>query len=128
MYFLVITKGKHAGNIFPLAESGPVVIGRSKECKIRILDLRISRRHCQIEARDNKFYIKDLGSTNKTIVNEKIIEDEVNLKVGDIIEIGDTALLFTDRKELSIRSVSEYEQFLKKQTMRIDLPPEETSP
>ena len=127
MFLIVVTKGKHVGNIFPLTKVGPIIIGRGKGCDIRILDLMISRKHCQIEAKNKDFYIKDLESTNKTIVNKRIIKDEVKLTAGDIIKIGNTELLFTDRKEFSIKSVSEYEKFGMKQTMQINLPPKNNS-
>lgn len=126
MYLIVVTKGKHVGNIFPLAKVGSTIIGRGKGCDIRLMDLMISRKHCQIESRKEGFYIKDLGSTNKTIVNKKPIKKEVKLNVGDVINIGNTLLLFTNRKEFSIKSVSEYEQFGTKQTIRVDLPPPQT--
>ena len=60
MHIIVITKGKHVGNIFPLIKSGATVIGRSKQCDIRILDMMISRKHCQIESREEKYFIKYL--------------------------------------------------------------------
>lgn len=122
--FLIIIKGTNAGNVYPLNKIGPIIIGREKDCDIRILELMISRRHCQIEKKeDNIFYIKDLNSTNKTFLNRRVVEEEQRLNLNDIIEVGNTTLLFTDRAELSIKSMEEYEKFRKSQTVRIDLPP-----
>lgn len=122
--FLIIIKGANVGSIFPLDKAGPIVIGRGKESDFQILDLMVSRTHCEIEKRDNGFYIKDLNSTNKTYVNEKVIEGIPKLEVGDIIGIGDTLLLFTDQKEIAIKSVEDYARMRMKQTGRIDLSPE----
>lgn len=121
--FLVIIKGTKIGTVFSLDREGIYVIGRGEECDIKILDPMISRRHCQIErTRNNDFYIKDLKSTNKTFVNKKVIEDLVELKAGDMIGIGDTVLLFTDQKDIPIKSVADLERLRVNQTMRIDLP------
>lgn len=119
MYLLVIVKGNNAGNLFPLNISGPMIIGREQGCNIRIMDMLISRRHCQIEAHGDYFYIKDLGSRNGTIVNRMQIDSEVKLNPGDIIDIGDTSLLFTDRKDQAIKNVSEFQQLGVKQTINI---------
>lgn len=120
-----MVKGSKIGFIFPLDREGIFVIGRGEECNIKILDLMVSRKHCQVErTKNNNFYIKDLKSTNKTYVNKKVVEDIVELKVGDMVEIGDTALLFTDQKDIPIKSVADFEKLRVNQTMRIDLPPE----
>lgn len=120
--YLIVIKGLNVGTVFSLNREGVYIIGRGEECDIKILDLMVSRRHCQIEkARDNIFYIKDLGSTNKTFVNSKIVEDVRELKKGDTIEIGGSVLLFTDRKEITIKSVADFETLRKKQTMKIEL-------
>lgn len=120
--FLIVIKGTNIGSTFPLNKRGPIIIGRGKECDIRVLDLLVSRRHCQIEERQNNFYIKDLISTNKTVVNKRVIEDEERLKIGDLVEIGDTVLLFTDQKEISIKSVQDYDKIRESKTRPFDLP------
>lgn len=107
--FLIIIKGTTVGNVFSLNKVGSIVIGRGKECDVQILDLTISRKHCQIEERNSDFYIKDLKSKNKTIINKRIVEDEEKLNIGDIIEIGNTTLLFTSQKEIPIESVADYD-------------------
>lgn len=120
--FLIIIKGPKIGSVFPLDREGVFVIGRGDECDIKILDMMVSRKHCQIErTRNNNYYIKDLKSTNKTSVNKKIVEDIVELKTGDMIEVGDTVVLFTDQKDTPIKSVEDFQKLRINQTMRIDL-------
>lgn len=121
--FLIVIKGTRIGTIYPLDREGIFIIGRGEENDIQILDLKVSRKHCQIEkTRNNNYYIKDLMSTNKTFVNKIIIEEITELKIGNIIEIGDTILLFTDQKEIPIKSVEDFQKMKIDQTMRIDLP------
>ena len=121
--FLIIIKGLNVGNVFPIDKIGPMVIGREKECDIRILDLMMSRKHCQVEKRNDNFYIKDLGSTNKTFVNKNPVDSETELKFGDLIEVGGTTFLFTNQKDIPIKSVEDYNKLRISQTMRFHLPP-----
>ncbi|MGN0465650.1 MAG: DUF6382 domain-containing protein [Lachnospiraceae bacterium] len=57
---------------------------------------QISRTHALIEKRGDKFFIKDLKSTNGTTVNGIFLREEefVHIKDGDEIEFGDCAYLF----------------------------------
>ena len=70
-------------------------IGRSKDNELTLRDNSVSRRHAEIHRKRNgKFDIVDLESVNGVYVNtEKITKSD--LKEGDLIEIGDITLLFT---------------------------------
>src|SRR5262249_48354026 len=61
----------------------------------------ISRRHCHIEHRGDRWVLRDLGSTNGTWVNEERIEGDMEheLCTGDRIRLGDWVILrFFDNK------------------------------
>lgn len=68
------------------------VIGRSKSCDISVpVDELMSAEHCLIYKKNNFFYLKDLGSRNKTWIRlspEGEFSDEYYLKEGDFIKIG----------------------------------------
>lgn len=55
----------------------------------------VSRKHAQIISRDNKVFIKDCGSTNKTYVNGRAIEAgvEVEIFAGDKIRMSNEEFL-----------------------------------
>lgn len=73
---------------------GPITIGRTQECGLIIEDTSASRRHVEITPRDGRYYWKDLGSTNGTVVNGRpMLGGE--LKDGDRIQIGETIIRFT---------------------------------
>ena len=76
------------------------LLGRQSTNDIPIQDIKASRRHTSIFMQDGKFYIKDLGSQNGTIVNDKKIE-EINLNHKDKVKIGNTVCLFLDDDTLS---------------------------
>ena len=70
-------------------------IGRSKDNEMTLDDNSISRRHAEIQRVGNgKFILYDLDSLNGVFVNEEKITKK-KLEEGDIIEIGDIFLRFT---------------------------------
>lgn len=119
---LVVVKGSNAGRDYLLLDNARTIIGRGKDCNIRILDLLVSRNHCKIEGRDGTFYVDDLNSTNKTLLNGKEVDNETKLDIGDTIKIGDTLLLFTDKKDTDIKNVTDFDLLIKGQTRILDLP------
>jgi hypothetical protein len=76
--------------------NGPVWrIGRSLDNELTINDSSISRRHAELQRSGNgEFVLFDRGSTNGVYVNNKKISKH-RLQEGDIIEIGDVFLRFT---------------------------------
>lgn len=97
-YELIIINGINSGKRYPLL-GDKVTIGRSTDNTIVLSDDMASRHHCGIFCHnDNKFEIRDLDSTNRTVVNGKTTEDKI-LEAGDQIQIGDTTLLFTTTKD-----------------------------
>jgi pSer/pThr/pTyr-binding forkhead associated (FHA) protein len=66
-------------------------IGR-EDCEITLTDTEVSRRHARIRALDDALAIEDLGSTNGTSVNGERIMGLVELKDGDTITMGNSAL------------------------------------
>ena len=79
--------GKYQGGEFPLPESGEIVIGRSSELDMVLVEDMVSRRHAKISVEDGDIFLEDLGSTNGSFVNgEKITRTK--LEEGDRILIG----------------------------------------
>ncbi|KPK53932.1 MAG: hypothetical protein AMJ63_04735 [Myxococcales bacterium SG8_38_1] len=79
--------GKYQGGEFPLPDSGEVVIGRSSELDMVLVEDMVSRRHAKISVEGGDIFLEDLGSTNGSFVNgEKITRTK--LAEGDRILIG----------------------------------------
>ena len=70
-----------------------VVIGRSKECDIRVSDPNVSRRHAEIRQEGSNYWVVDLGSTNGISVNGRNLKRS-KLDDGDRITLGSTELVF----------------------------------
>jgi len=45
------------------------VIGRSRECQVRVDDPMVSGNHCELRWTEHGWLLKHLGSTNGTYVN-----------------------------------------------------------
>ena len=82
------------GRTIPLT-SGRVVVGRSRECDIRIDDGNVSRRHFElVQEGPTAWAVADLGSTNGTEVNGRRVSGRKRLDDGDRISAGGTELVF----------------------------------
>lgn len=84
---LRVIGGKHEGKAIPLSV-GKFLVGRERDCHLRPNSEMISRHHCVFTTDDYGVRLRDLGSTNGTIVNDQPIRGEVVLNMGDIIRIG----------------------------------------
>ncbi|MDA1013163.1 MAG: FHA domain-containing protein [Planctomycetota bacterium] len=71
--------------IFP-AET-PTVVGRSIMSDISVPDVLMSRRHCEFQIVEERVIVRDLQSTNGTIVNGELVADSV-LNEGDVLILG----------------------------------------
>jgi pSer/pThr/pTyr-binding forkhead associated (FHA) protein len=86
-YALRFISGKYQGGEFPLIKGREIIIGRSSELDMVLIEDMVSRRHAKIQATDDEIAIMDLGSTNGTFVNGEKIK-KARLKEGDRILIG----------------------------------------
>jgi len=85
---LVVVQGRSIGKEIPV-RSPKFLIGRGIECHLRPNSDLVSRHHCMILIHDDEeVRLRDLGSTNGTLVNGIPIPNEVMLCAGDLIEVG----------------------------------------
>jgi pSer/pThr/pTyr-binding forkhead associated (FHA) protein len=89
---IVIVSGYAEGMEYPLTKER-TVLGRDKDADIMIKDTLVSRQHAAIIYHDGEFTIKDLGSTNGTMMKGNVIE-LASLRHRDKFRIGDTTIQF----------------------------------
>lgn len=70
------------------------VIGRSRECDVVVDDAGVSRRHAEIRPRGSAWVLTDLGSTNGTRLEGRLLERAEVIQPGDRIEVGSSVLAF----------------------------------
>ena len=98
---LVVLQGQRLGQRIDVGEQ-PLIIGRAPDCDFQIMERSVSRQHAKIWQEPSGCRIKDLDSTNKTLLNDQpIIEAE--LKDGDHVAIGSCVLKFMERSSVEAR-------------------------
>jgi len=84
---LLIKQKDHIVKEFEFTE-GPVLIGRGENCQVFLLDRTVSKQHALISSTpQGKWIVEDLGSTNKTYLNRKVIQNS-EIRNGDCLHIG----------------------------------------
>jgi predicted component of type VI protein secretion system len=68
----------------------PILLGRSEEAKFRIQHDLVSRKHCEFFERHGQVYVRDLGSTNGTFLNDEQVPASTKTVVppGGIVRVG----------------------------------------
>src|SRR5437588_3459113 len=79
--------GKYQGGEFPLRPNREIIIGRSSDLDMVLVEDMVSRKHAKITTDEHVVTIQDLGSTNGTFVNGEKVR-KADLKDGDRILIG----------------------------------------
>ncbi len=98
---LVVILGEGLGARVDIGEA-PVLVGRSHEADLVIAHKSVSREHCRIWLDQDTFHIRDLGATNPTRVNDRVI-DEATLSDGDHIVVGESLLKFIGQTSIEAR-------------------------
>ena len=68
----------------------PILLGRGEEAKFRIQHDLVSRKHCELFERQGWVYVRDLGSTNGTFLNDEQVPVSTKTVVppGGIVRVG----------------------------------------
>jgi len=90
-FALRFISGKYQGGEYPLAEGQEIVIGRSSELDMVLVEEMVSRKHARIALTEGAISIEDLGSTNGTFVNGEKVQ-QGTLREGDRVLIGTNIL------------------------------------
>ncbi len=87
LWTLRFISGKYQGGEFPLRPHREIIIGRSSELDMVLVEDMVSRKHAKIITDERSVSIQDLGSTNGTFVNGEKVR-KLDLKDGDRILVG----------------------------------------
>ena len=92
---LVAVQGESPGRVHRL-KNGANLIGREMLCDICTNERAASRRHAEICWTGNTVVLKDLGSTNGTLLNGRAIDEPVPPVSGNLIKVGSCVFKFID--------------------------------
>ena len=73
--------------------SGSIIVGRSRACDLYFDDPAMARQNFCIEMNDGRMYIRDLDSTNGTILNGIKLTAPQELHRGDVIIAGKSRMI-----------------------------------
>lgn len=92
MRLVFVEEGPLAGRT---VDATDVTIGR-EGCDVLLPDPEVSRRHARIRVIDETLAVEDLGSTNGTFVNGRMISALTPLEPGDRVGFGKTVWVLQD--------------------------------
>jgi len=92
---LITMRGDIQGEVLRV-RYGRQLIGRRPECDIRLRERAVSGIHAEVIRSAAGVVIRDLASTNGTIVNGTRIKDSAALTTGSFVRIGNCIFKFVD--------------------------------
>jgi pSer/pThr/pTyr-binding forkhead associated (FHA) protein len=96
---LVVIEGEAPGKRVAIG-SAPVIIGRGADVDLQVVDPTVSRYHCVVWRAAGRCWIRDLGSTNQTRVNNRSAR-VMELFDGDAVVMGQTIVTVASRRRRS---------------------------
>jgi two-component system cell cycle response regulator len=108
----------YVGKQFPLTQN-EVVLGRSVECHVFIDDKSVSRSHAKMNLNGSEVAITDLGSSNKTVVNETVLSPMTPriLKNNDQIKTGNVIFKYLEKGNLEAAANKELNEKAQKDAL-----------
>jgi pSer/pThr/pTyr-binding forkhead associated (FHA) protein len=97
MFILRRTKGETDGECWPISAAS-LFIGRSAQCDVTVGDPTVSRRHCEVYAQNDGIYLRDLGSSNLTLVDGQPVKT-AELHPGNHIIVGTAHFVVEESNE-----------------------------
>ena len=99
---LEVLNGTMAGKrVYIKDDKKDFFIGRGEDCDLPITENVLSRHHSKLEHKWGGLVVSDLGSKNKTFVNNEMVKEKL-LRDGDRIMLGTIKLLYRNPKEVNV--------------------------
>jgi hypothetical protein len=91
---MIVIAGTDSGREFDMCAGKPLTIGRAVDNDFVLTDISVSRKHFDLIYEGERWVLRDRGSGNGTLINDRMEDASCQLHHGDRIEIGNTAFRF----------------------------------
>ena len=88
----LLVQGPGDGRPRTVRLAASMTVGRAPECELRLEDTYASQQHARLFAKNESWFVEDLGSTNGTFVNDQKLAAPAMLQPGDKVRVGQTIL------------------------------------
>ena len=106
-----VVGGLNTGRVLALPRGQEVTLGRAEGSTYRLDDASVSGTHARVVVVANSYMLVDATSTNGTFVNDARVEQPVELKDGDRIQLGSATFfrfsLVSEEEETALRKMYE---------------------
>jgi Inner membrane component of T3SS, cytoplasmic domain len=86
--------GLPPGHTLPLEQV--TTLGRAPDCTLVLGDTFVSSTHALLTWRDGRWWLRDAGSTNGTLLNQQpLVDGEIPIDYGDVVGVGRLQLKLT---------------------------------
>ena len=92
---LKILSGKHKGKRFRLIHQ-QIIIGSDNSCDVIFKGNGLSKRHARLKKAQGVFFLENLDPKNPSLVNKKRLSQSHILKEGDMIQMGQVKLQYSE--------------------------------
>lgn len=116
---LVVLLGDQVVNKY-VFDKDVISVGRSRDNDIVIENLAVSRNHCRIRQKDDRFFLTDLNSANGTEVNGVAVT-KTELQHDDVVSLGKHKIIFKNEEMSDEALISD--AFGAERTMIVDQAP-----
>src|SRR5262245_21648881 len=83
---LAVISGSDQGRVFDLRPGKELTVGRAVDNDVCLTDIAVSRRHLELQWDGEAWVLRDRGSGNGTLINDRLEDGKSHLRDGDRIE------------------------------------------
>jgi pSer/pThr/pTyr-binding forkhead associated (FHA) protein len=76
-----------------LRAHSPFELGRASGVDVVVRDPEVSRRHARFTSSDGIVFLEDLASSNGTFLNGRRVNEPIEVRAGDAVDVGTTRIL-----------------------------------
>jgi two-component system NtrC family response regulator len=122
--FLLRIEGNESTQPLSLQGKRRWLLGRHPSCDIHIPDPRVSREHCLLTLKEGDVLeIEEMSPKNPTLLNNVPLKGPTEVKVGDVLLIGETNILIEATQQIRVRLVKDVEKLESRETLILDKTP-----